>query len=303
MLSTSIPAWSSARTRAVARPGALSTAAPRRNPSALTDTRPPTRGAITSAASGLGQRHLDVRAAAASLQLAGRPVGDHLAVIDDHDAIRQGVRLVQVLGRWQARQRDAESHQVPDHLPDALPAHRVQARGRLIQEQHGRPRQQAGRQVRPGRRMPPEYPLTTRSAASASSKSSSSSAALARTCPVRIPLSSPTSMRFCLPVSNPSKVTSWAATPICLRTAAGWASAVDPGHPGLARVRQRQRGQDPHGCGLPGPVRPEQPQHASGGHGETDPGQRARLAVALEQAIGLDASCRPCHPPGSSRVL
>jgi len=40
MLSTSSPAWSSARTRAVARPGALSTAAPSRRPSALTDTRP-----------------------------------------------------------------------------------------------------------------------------------------------------------------------------------------------------------------------------------------------------------------------
>ena len=55
----------------------------------------------TASGSGVGQGHLDVRAPARLLQLARRPVGDHLAVVDDDDAVGQRVGLVQVLRREQ----------------------------------------------------------------------------------------------------------------------------------------------------------------------------------------------------------
>ena len=79
------------------------------------------------------------------LQLARRALGDHPAVVDDDDAVGQCVGLVEVLGGEQ--QRDALGDQVADDVPHALPAGGVEAGGRLVEEEHRRPRDEAGGQV------------------------------------------------------------------------------------------------------------------------------------------------------------
>jgi hypothetical protein len=203
-----------------------------------------------------------VRAAAALLQFAGRPVGDHLAVIDHHDAVRQGVRLVQVLGGQQ--QGDAGADQIPDHLPDALPAHRVQAGGRLIQEQHGRLRQQAGRQVQPAPHaagIALDYPVGGVGQLEELEQFGGPRPGLARSHPAQL--------------ADQHEVLPAGQQPVQGGVLGGHADLpahrgrpgqhVDAGHPGLARVRPRQRGQDPHGCGLPGSVRAGKytPQHTT----------------------------------------
>jgi hypothetical protein len=77
---------------------------------------------------------LDGRAADLGLQLGGSALGDDLAVVDDPDPVGQHVRLLEVLG--------GEEHGDPvvlgkaaHLLPECAPALRVEAGGRLVQEE------------------------------------------------------------------------------------------------------------------------------------------------------------------------
>src|SRR5439155_6821763 len=63
---------------------------------------------------------------------------------------------------------------------------------------------------------------------------------------------------------------------------------VVSGHLGIPLVRADQRGQDPDHRGLPGTVRPEQPEHRPGRHRQVQPGQRPRATEALGQPLGSD---------------
>jgi hypothetical protein len=99
------------------------------------------------AGAGRRQRHLDVRAAACLLELARGPFGDHHAVVDDDDAVGQGVGLVEVLRGQQDRGPLAGKRR--DDVPYPLAAGRVQPGRRLVEEQHRRPRYQRCRQVEP----------------------------------------------------------------------------------------------------------------------------------------------------------
>src|SRR5262249_12424768 len=66
-------------------------------------------------------------------------------VVDDHDPVGEFVRLVEILGGQQ--QGHAARDQLADHVPHPQPAGRVEAGGRLVQEQHRRPGHQAGGEV------------------------------------------------------------------------------------------------------------------------------------------------------------
>ena len=68
-------------------------------------------------------------------------------MVDDRDLAGQPVGLVQVLRGQQHRR--ALGDQLPDHRPHLAPAARVQAGGRLVQEQHRGPLDQARGQVEP----------------------------------------------------------------------------------------------------------------------------------------------------------
>ena len=100
------------------------------------------------AALGLARRHLDARAADLRLEPARGPLGDDPAVVDDPDPVGQGVGLLEVLG--------GEEHghalvvgQPRDLLPERAAALRVQAGGRLVQEQDPGRVHERQRQVEP----------------------------------------------------------------------------------------------------------------------------------------------------------
>ena len=153
-----------------------------------------------------------------------------------------------------------------------------------------------GRVTRPAarsrrRRIPPEYPFMTRSAASVSSKRSRSSRARALASGRRSPLSSPTITRFCRPVSSSSRVASWAVTPIWRRTAPASTTTSRPATRAQPASGTRQGGENTHRRRLARAVRPEHAEDRSGGHGEIDAGERLGRAVALPESFGFDHGC------------
>ena len=94
-----------------------------------------------------GQFHLQDLAADAVLELVPGSLRDHLPAVDDRDPVGQLIGFLQVLGGQQ--QRGPLALQLPHDGPDLVAAARIQARGRLVEEQHLRARQQARRDVEP----------------------------------------------------------------------------------------------------------------------------------------------------------
>jgi hypothetical protein len=68
-------------------------------------------------------------------------------VVEDRDPVGELVRLLQVLGGEE--DRDADGHEVADDLPRGPPAARVEAGGRLVEEEDPRVADQAHRKVEP----------------------------------------------------------------------------------------------------------------------------------------------------------
>ena len=93
----------------------------------------------------VGQLHLEDLAADAVLELAARPFCDHPAVVDHRDLVGELVCLFEVLRRQQDRRSLAAK--VADDLPDLVATARIKTRRRLVEEEHTRLREQAGRQV------------------------------------------------------------------------------------------------------------------------------------------------------------
>ena len=141
-------------------------ASSRRTASAITPERPRTgtrttpsssdgRSAAISASAaiarvGVGaglERDLESLAADAVLELVRRALGDHVAVVDDHDLVGEAVGLLEVL-RGQQHGR-ALGHARLDRLPHAEPAARVEARRRLVEEDHRRAVDERGGEVEP----------------------------------------------------------------------------------------------------------------------------------------------------------
>jgi hypothetical protein len=93
-----------------------------------------------------GHRQLHPLAPDLGLELVRRSLGDHLALVNDRDAVRELIGFVQVLGGEQdgGAVRRQCAHRIPRHHPAA----RVQAGRRLVQEQDLRPADQAGGQVK-----------------------------------------------------------------------------------------------------------------------------------------------------------
>ena len=103
--------------------------------------------AADSRPAGVGELQADVAAGDAAFQLVGGPLGDQLPPIKDRDPVGKLVRLFQVLRGKQ--DRDAAGHEVADDLPHGVAAARVQAGGRLVEEDHARVADQGHRQVEP----------------------------------------------------------------------------------------------------------------------------------------------------------
>jgi hypothetical protein len=94
-----------------------------------------------------GQFYLQDLAADAVLELVPGSLRDHLPAVDDGDPVGQLIGFLQVLGGQQ--ERGPLALQFAHDGPDLAAAARIQARGRLVEEQHPRARQQARGDVEP----------------------------------------------------------------------------------------------------------------------------------------------------------
>ena len=81
------------------------------------------------------------------LELERGALGDDPAVVDDDDAVGELVGLVEVLGREEERRAVAD--EVAQHAPQLDPAAGVEPGRRLVEEEHRRCRDEAGREVEP----------------------------------------------------------------------------------------------------------------------------------------------------------
>ncbi len=84
----------------------------------------------------VGRHDRDAVAADAALELAGRALGDHAAVVHHRDAIGELVGLIEVLRGEQHRR--AGGGDLADRLPDRGASAWVESGGRLVEEQDGR---------------------------------------------------------------------------------------------------------------------------------------------------------------------
>ena len=93
----------------------------------------------------VGKLQLDVGVADLGLERVWRAFGDDPAAVDDRHVVGQLVGLLQVLGGEEDRGPVVVER--PHLLPDRLAADRVEARGRLVEEEHPRFVDQGGGQV------------------------------------------------------------------------------------------------------------------------------------------------------------
>ncbi len=106
-----------------------------------------------STVAGIGDVNLHANAADLVLELVGGAVRDHAAGVDHGDPVGEPVGLVEVLGGQQHGRALAD--QALDGLPEVEPAARVEARGRLVEEDHRRSGDERRGEVEAAR-MPPE---------------------------------------------------------------------------------------------------------------------------------------------------
>ena len=115
-----------------------------------TGSSPTTRRTTSTAWAGLRrveQPQLQGRGADLGLELVGGALGDLDAAVDDRDPVGELVGLVEVLRGQQ--HRAALGDQVADGVPHLAAGARVEAGGRLVEEDQRRPGDQAGGQVEP----------------------------------------------------------------------------------------------------------------------------------------------------------
>ena len=96
---------------------------------------------------GIGEVESDVAAGDAALQLGGGSFGDDPALVEHRDPVGQLVCLVEVLGGEQ--DGDPSRSELTNDLPHGATAARVQAGGRLVEEDHPGPIHKGHRQVEP----------------------------------------------------------------------------------------------------------------------------------------------------------
>jgi len=239
---------------------------------------------------------LELVTADARLELACGAFGDDGAVVDHRDPVGERVGLVEVLrGEHDGR---AVGHQAAHDLPHALPARRVEAGGRLVEEQDRRARHQAGGEVEPaahaarvGLHHAPGGVGEVEALEQLGRPHPRLLAGQARQLADQhqvLGAGEQLVERGVLP--------GHADHPADGRRLAG---DVEPGDPAGAGVGRRHRGEHADGGRLPGAVGPEDAEDASGRHLEVDPVDRHLLAVDLAEALGLDH--RSVNHGGSSR--
>jgi hypothetical protein len=223
------------------------------------------------------------------LERRRRVIGDHPAVVDHGDALRQAVGLLQVLGGEQ--HRGALGDQLADHLPQLAAALQVQSGGRLVQEQHGWPRHQRGGHVEAAAhpaRVGPHRPVGRVLEAEPPQQLAGANADLAAG-HLGEPADQP-KVLLAGQVGVDRRVLAGEADPEA--DGDGVADDVDAQHLGPAAIGPQDGRQDADDGGLPGAVGAEQTEHGPGRHREVDPAQRRHGAEPLGQALDANGRIR-----------
>ncbi|BDZ59185.1 hypothetical protein GCM10025872_28420 [Barrientosiimonas endolithica] len=210
----------------------------------------------------VGDGDVQPRAAHLVLELVGRALGDDLALVDHDDVVGQPVGLLEVLRGEQ--HGGAAAHQVGDDVPHVAAAARVEAGGRLVEEDHRRVGDQRAREVEPA----PHAAGVGLGGAVGRVLEAELREQLAGAC-LRGRPRQVIEPRDHLEVLEAAEVLvdrgvlpADADAPAHL---AGLAHDVGPGHGRVARVGLDQGGEHAHRRGLAGPVRAQHSQDASSG--------------------------------------
>ena len=192
------------------------------------------RAAASARCSGSQQPHVQRAGADRRLQLARRALGDHLAVVDHRDPVGELVGLVEVLGGEQDRR--ALGGERADDVPHLVAAARVEAGGRLVEEEQLGRDDDAGGDVEPAAHaagvvldLPAGRVGRARTPRAARRRAPSRRRA-AR------PSSRPSRTRFSRPVRSSSTEANWPVRLTRPRTASASRDDVVAEHPGAAAV-------------------------------------------------------------------
>ena len=189
-----------------------------------------------------------------------------------------------------------------DLLPDRLAADRVEAGGRLVEEEHAGLVDERGGEVEPAL-----HPARVGADAAVGGLRQPDPAEQRVGAPVALGAVEAVEGRLqpdqLLPVISGSSAASWSATPIAERTAAGSLDDVVAGDPGAAAGRPQQRGQHPHRGRLAGAVRAEERVDLALGDLEVDPGDGEDLVGEGPLQVGyLDRGHDGAFYSGCGRI-
>ena len=233
----------------------------------------------------VGHGDLDDGGAHGRLELGRGALGDLLAAVDDGDQVRQPVGLLEVLGREQ--DGGAVGHELLDHHPEVAAAGRVEARRRLVEEQHRRPVHEGGTEVEPSSHAAGVGPRRTVGGMGQPE--------------LLEELVGPGHVRRLGEVGQladeaevlpPGEVLVdrrvLAGQPDALADGLRVARDIDAEHAGPPGRRAEDGRQDPHGGGLAGAVGAEQTEDGAPLDLEVDPVEGDHVAEVLDQALDAD---------------
>ncbi len=239
----------------------------------------------------LAESDLEPGAAGVRFERGRGPVGDHPAVVDDHDPVGQLVGLIEVLGGEQ--QGHAVGNQEADDVPHPDPTGRVESCRGLIEEEHGRPCDQAGGEVEaaahaPG--IPLEDPVGGVDQVELVEELGGPDTGVGPPEPAQ----PPNHHQVLTAGQQPVHGGVLGGDPDAALDGGGLADHVVAGHPGGAGIRRGQRGQNADRRGLAGTIGPEHREDGARRYVQVHAGQGHGLAVALDQSLRMDRGLL-CH--------
>ena len=215
----------------------------------------------------VGEPDLHDRRAQPGLQLGSGALGNHMSVIDDHDVVGEAVGLLEVLrGEEHGRPFGDE---LLDDPPEVGATLRVEARGRLVEEQHFGPVHERGGEVETAAH--PTAVSAHGPVGGIGEIKTLEQLDVARAQRLRIQVRElahhPEVLVAGQVLVDGGVLTREAdAFPYGLRIR----TDIDAEHIGASAGSLQDGRENPHRRGLPGTVRPEEAEHAAGRHGEVD---------------------------------
>ena len=219
------------------------------------------------------------------LEALGSVVGDHPAVVDHADLVGQCVGLVEVLSGEQHGR--ALGDEVADDVPHVLALGRVQTGGGLVEEDDGRPADQARGQIEPA-----AHAARVRLGHLAGGVGQVEPGQQLPGADLRLPAAQIQQLADHHQVLGAGEV--FVDRGVLAGQADGVANLlrladdVVPADPGGAGVGLQQGGQDADGGGLAGAVRAQHPEHAALSGSEVDPVQGLGGTEPLLQSGSFD---------------